>query len=45
MSHTFTHIKEPDCDLDIWQCDDCGAYADKREDIEHFDTCVFRVRG
>jgi hypothetical protein len=23
----------------VWQCNDCGAYADKKENIVHYDSC------
>ena len=35
----FTHIDEPDIDLDIWVCDNCGASADKIENIQHCASC------
>ena len=34
------HIEEKECDLDIYQCIDCGAYADKENDIKHHDSCT-----
>lgn len=32
----YTFIKE----AGIWQCNDCGAYAAKREDVKHYDSCM-----
>lgn len=39
MSET-THIVDRECDLDIHQCDNCGAYAPKAENIKHHATCT-----
>lgn len=25
---------------DIWSCNDCGAYADKPENVKHHESCV-----
>jgi len=36
----FTHLCEPEADLDIWQCNNCGAHADKKEDVKHYPKCV-----
>ncbi len=33
--HDYTYIDE----TEIWQCNDCGAYADNKEDIVHHKTC------
>ena len=41
----YLHPTEPDVtyiddDLaPVWQCNDCGAYAKRIEDIKHFDSC------
>ena len=35
MPGNYTYIKE----ADIWQCDDCGAYADNKEDVNHHSSC------
>jgi hypothetical protein len=37
---SYTHLNEDDCDLNIYQCNDCGAHADKPENIIHYDTCM-----
>lgn len=31
----YTNVVE-----DVWQCNDCGAHADKPENVKHHDTCV-----
>jgi len=31
----FTYID----DADMWQCNNCGAYATTREAIQHHSTC------
>lgn len=36
-NNDFEHILEDD--IDIWQCINCGAYAEKKEDIDHFPSC------
>jgi rubrerythrin len=36
MTDKYTYID----DADVWQCNDCGAYADKKENIQHHPTCV-----
>jgi len=33
----YTHID--DILAPVWQCNDCGAYADTIENIEHFSSC------
>lgn len=35
MNNNYTFIDE-----DIYQCNDCGAYADKPENIKHHITCI-----
>ena len=39
MENNYTHIKEKDAEIDIWTCNDCGAYAKEKEDIKHHDSC------
>ena len=24
----------------VWQCNDCGAHAKSKKEIEHYDSCV-----
>ena len=36
----FTHLYEPEADLDIWQCNHCGAFASTIDKINHFRSCV-----
>ena len=33
-----THLVEGDF-LDIYQCNNCGAHADRAADIKHYPTC------
>lgn len=35
----FEHMYEPDIDLDMWCCVNCGAFADTVAEIKHYDTC------
>jgi len=32
--NTYTEIEG------IWQCNDCGAYADVKDEITHYDSCT-----
>jgi protocatechuate 3,4-dioxygenase beta subunit len=34
----YTHLIESEY-LDIWQCNDCGAYAELKKNIVHYQTC------
>ena len=34
MPHSYTNVYE-----DIWQCDDCGAYANSKDKIVHYESC------
>jgi hypothetical protein len=36
---SFYHVVDEELDLDIWQCNDCGAVGDTVEQIEHHDSC------
>lgn len=38
LQSNVTHLVEGDY-LDIWQCNDCGAYADTEAKIVHYETC------
>ena len=34
MKNSYTQVEE-----DIWQCDDCGAFAPTKEAIDHYKSC------
>jgi hypothetical protein len=51
MRNKFTHIdlsdgmedeygNEVECPAAIYSCDDCGAYAPRKEDVVHHKNCV-----
>lgn len=37
--HQLAHLVEEDY-LDVWQCVDCGAYADTISQVVHHETCI-----
>ena len=36
---SFDHVVDEELDLDIWQCNDCGAVGDTIKDIQHHESC------
>lgn len=40
MPYTYIETDYPEDGDGVWQCNDCGAYADKKENIQHHSTCV-----
>ena len=42
MEHQYTKVldsNEFDDAWDVWQCNDCGAHADKPVNVKHHKTC------
>lgn len=37
--HSYTEV-DTECDIgNIISCNDCGAFASRKEDVVHYDTC------
>ena len=39
----YTQVEAPgdfEGAVEIWQCNDCGAHADKIKNIKHYDSCT-----
>ena len=42
MENEYTQVEHPDDfegATEIWSCNDCGAYADKPENVKHHESC------
>ena len=37
---TYTRIRDKEADIDIVSCNDCGAHANKKENVQHYPTCI-----
>jgi rubrerythrin len=43
MTHSYTKVldkNEESWAWDVWVCNDCGAHADKSENVRHHPTCT-----
>lgn len=36
MTDKYTYIDE----AEVWVCNDCGAFASKKEEVDHHTSCV-----
>ena len=39
MKNQYTHIVDEEAEVDIWTCNDCGAFATEIRHIRHHSTC------